>query len=52
MDLMIVLFLLVLINLLIAIGRGQQRKWLRYLLLTISFLLLPVTLLFVLRAIL
>ncbi|SEN27659.1 hypothetical protein SAMN05444955_10851 [Lihuaxuella thermophila] len=50
MELMIILFLLVLINVLIAIGRQQQRKWLRFLLTSVSFILLLITLLFVLKA--
>lgn len=48
-ELMVILFLLVLINLLLALGRTQHRKWLRHLLTGISFMLLLVTILFVLR---
>jgi len=46
---MVILFLLVLINLLLALGRQQDKKWLRHLLTGISFLLLLIALLFVLR---
>ncbi|MBA4543128.1 MULTISPECIES: hypothetical protein [Thermoactinomyces] len=49
MDLMIILFLLVLINLLIAIARTSSKKWLRVSLNSVSFVLLFVSLLFVLR---
>jgi len=48
-ELMVILFLLVLINLLLALGRQQDKKWLRHLLTGISFLLLLIALLFVLR---
>jgi hypothetical protein len=51
MDLSIALFLLVLINILIYIARGQSRAWLRVLLMSVSFLLLIVAFLFGIRAI-
>lgn len=49
---MIVLFLLVLINILIAIGRQQKKAWVRKFLSVQSFLLLLVVALFVLRMLL
>lgn len=49
LDLMIVLFLLVLINILVAIGRQQKRVWVSMIFSTISFLLLLVVVLFVIR---
>jgi hypothetical protein len=52
LDLAIVLFLLVLINILIAVGRQQNRKWLRFLLNILSFLLLIIAVLFVVRMLL
>lgn len=50
MELMIILFLLVLINLLLAVGRTAKRKWLGRTLTGLSFFLLLVTFLFVLKA--
>ncbi|KFZ40541.1 MULTISPECIES: hypothetical protein [Thermoactinomyces] len=49
LDLMIVLFLLVLINILVAIGRQQKRAWVSMIFSTVSFLLLLVVVLFVIR---
>jgi hypothetical protein len=49
LDLMIILFLLVLINLLIAVARTEKRKWLKVSLTSVSFVLLIVSLLFVIR---
>ncbi|WP_164491687.1 hypothetical protein [Staphylospora marina] len=50
MELMIILFLLVLINLLLAVGRTSRKKWVGRTMSVISFLLLIVTFLFVIRA--
>jgi hypothetical protein len=50
MELMIILFLLVLINLLLAFGRQQKKTWVRLTMTTVSFILLLLTLLFVLKA--
>lgn len=49
MELGISLFLLVLINLLMTVGRQQKRAWIRWGLFIVSFILLIVTLLFILR---
>jgi hypothetical protein len=49
LDLMIVLFLLVLINILVAVGRQQKKAWVSMIFSTVSFLLLLVVLLFVIR---
>lgn len=50
LELMIILFLLVLINLLLAVGRTSKRKWVGRTLAAVSFVLLLVTFLFVLKA--
>jgi hypothetical protein len=50
MELMVILFLLVLINLLLALGRQQKKTWVRLTMTTVSFVLLLLTLLFVLKA--
>lgn len=50
MDLSITLFLLVLINILVTVGRQQKRRWLRFLLVGFGFILLFPALLFGLRA--
>lgn len=49
MELMIVLFLLVLVNLLIAVARQQSKRWIRYGLNMASSLILVVTFLFMIR---
>lgn len=50
-DISIALFLLVLINILVTIGRQQKKRWLRILLVGLGFLLLFPALLFGLRGI-
>jgi hypothetical protein len=49
MELGVSLFLLVLINLLMTLGRQQKRAWVRWLLSSVSLILLIVALLFILR---
>lgn len=51
MDVSIALFLLVLINILVALGRQQKKKWLKIVLVGAGFVLLLPALLFVLRGI-
>lgn len=46
MDMMIILFLLVLINLLIAIGRQSTKKWVRMVMTSLAFLLFLICLAF------
>ncbi|TCW41358.1 hypothetical protein EDC32_1011021 [Laceyella sacchari] len=49
MELGVSLFLLVLINLLMTLGRQQKRVWVRWILSSVSLILLIVALLFILR---
>ncbi|WP_154662338.1 hypothetical protein [Risungbinella massiliensis] len=51
MDVSIALFLLVLINILVALGRQQQKKWLKIILVGTGYVLILPAFLFVLRGI-
>jgi len=48
-EMMVILFLLILINFLIALARTQQKKWLRVMMMSLAAVLLIPAFLFVLR---